>query len=266
MEKILLRQNEIRLINSVSATNEVTMSFSNLKFKHTSSLLQHNGYNQKYSHAWFSLFELEIKYLPLVLSIHYPDTEYHNTHLTLDPADSHPCICLLIFFHRNLPNLYKSIYTKSFLFPSVTLWVQKVTKHFWALTSSHCVSLSLKHTASLVSVAPGTPCCPGRTRGDNFVYIPYLSLKEDSRHLPRVPFRTLLNNHYAFAVPGPLAYACIVTVINLWNRGAYWWDLSATRKRKWATTWHNQQCGCAPSEYSDQPACPRSLISLHCAL
>ena len=32
----------------------------------------------------------------------------------------------------------------------------------------------------------------------------------------------------------------------------------------WAMTWQNQQCGCAPSEDSDQPGHPPSLISLHC--
>ena len=29
---------------------------------------------------------------------------------------------------------------------------------------------------------------------------------------------------------------------------------------KWAATWQNQQCGCAPSEDSDQPGHPPSLI------
>ena len=35
---------------------------------------------------------------------------------------------------------------------------------------------------------------------------------------------------------------------------------------KWAATWQNQQSGCAPSEDSDQPGHPPSLISLRCAL
>ena len=30
----------------------------------------------------------------------------------------------------------------------------------------------------------------------------------------------------------------------------------------WAATWQNQQCGCAPSEDSDQPGHPPSLISV----
>ena len=34
----------------------------------------------------------------------------------------------------------------------------------------------------------------------------------------------------------------------------------------WATTWQNQQCDCAPSEDSDQPGHPPSLISLRCVL
>ena len=33
---------------------------------------------------------------------------------------------------------------------------------------------------------------------------------------------------------------------------------------KWATTWQNQQSDCAPSEDSDQPGHPPSLISLRC--
>ena len=31
-------------------------------------------------------------------------------------------------------------------------------------------------------------------------------------------------------------------------------------KTKWAASWQNQQCGCAPSEDSDQPGHPPSLI------
>ena len=31
-------------------------------------------------------------------------------------------------------------------------------------------------------------------------------------------------------------------------------------KEKWAATWQNQQCGCAPSEDADQPGHPPSLI------
>ena len=31
-------------------------------------------------------------------------------------------------------------------------------------------------------------------------------------------------------------------------------------KCKWAASWQNQQCGCSPSEYSDQPGHPPSLI------
>ena len=31
---------------------------------------------------------------------------------------------------------------------------------------------------------------------------------------------------------------------------------------KWAASWQNQQCGCAPSEDSDQPGCPPSLIKV----
>ena len=34
----------------------------------------------------------------------------------------------------------------------------------------------------------------------------------------------------------------------------------------WATTWQNQQNECAPSEDSDQPGHPPSLISLRCVL
>ena len=34
----------------------------------------------------------------------------------------------------------------------------------------------------------------------------------------------------------------------------------------WAMTWQNQQNECAPSEDSDQPGHPPSLISLRCAL
>ena len=34
----------------------------------------------------------------------------------------------------------------------------------------------------------------------------------------------------------------------------------------WATSWQNQQNDCAPSEDSDQPGHPPSLISLRCAL
>ena len=34
----------------------------------------------------------------------------------------------------------------------------------------------------------------------------------------------------------------------------------------WATTWQNQQSECAPSEDSDQPGHPPSLICLRCAL
>ena len=34
----------------------------------------------------------------------------------------------------------------------------------------------------------------------------------------------------------------------------------------WAATWQNQQSECAPSEDSDQPGYPPSLISLRCAL
>ena len=34
----------------------------------------------------------------------------------------------------------------------------------------------------------------------------------------------------------------------------------------WATSWQNQQSDCAPSEDSDQPWHPPSLISLRCAL
>ena len=35
-------------------------------------------------------------------------------------------------------------------------------------------------------------------------------------------------------------------------------------KEKWAATWQNQQCGFAPSEDSDQPGHPRSLIRVFC--
>ena len=35
---------------------------------------------------------------------------------------------------------------------------------------------------------------------------------------------------------------------------------------KWAASWQNQQNDCAPSEDSDQPGHPPSLISLRCAL
>ena len=38
-----------------------------------------------------------------------------------------------------------------------------------------------------------------------------------------------------------------------------WCYLNAP-KEKWAATWQNQQCGCAPSEDSDQPGHPPSLI------
>ena len=41
---------------------------------------------------------------------------------------------------------------------------------------------------------------------------------------------------------------CIVLTLNI---------LTLT---KWATTWQNQQCGCAPSEDSDHPGHPPSLI------
>ena len=34
----------------------------------------------------------------------------------------------------------------------------------------------------------------------------------------------------------------------------------------WAISWQNQQCGCAPSEDSDLPGHPPSLISLRCVL
>ena len=37
-------------------------------------------------------------------------------------------------------------------------------------------------------------------------------------------------------------------------------------KDRWAATWQNQQSDCAPSEDSDQPGHPPSLISLRCAL
>ena len=38
-----------------------------------------------------------------------------------------------------------------------------------------------------------------------------------------------------------------------------------TKYTIWATTWQNKQCGCAPSEDSDQPRHPPSLISPLCA-
>ena len=38
------------------------------------------------------------------------------------------------------------------------------------------------------------------------------------------------------------------------------WALWKTRKQKFAATWQNQQNGCAPSEDSDQPGHPPSLI------
>ena len=38
------------------------------------------------------------------------------------------------------------------------------------------------------------------------------------------------------------------------------WILDGKRKNKLAASWQNQQCGCAPSEDSDQPEHPPSLI------
>ena len=37
------------------------------------------------------------------------------------------------------------------------------------------------------------------------------------------------------------------------------------KKDTWVASWQNQQCGCAPSEHSDQPAHPPSLIRV-CAV
>ena len=52
------------------------------------------------------------------------------------------------------------------------------------------------------------------------------------------------------------SFAC--SIIN-WKRTFYW---HTWQDNIWAVTWQNQQNGCAPSEDSDQPGHPPSLISV----
>ena len=44
------------------------------------------------------------------------------------------------------------------------------------------------------------------------------------------------------------------------NIDGYWKDESDAKQCKWAATWQHQQSECAPSEESDQPGHPPSLI------
>ena len=52
-----------------------------------------------------------------------------------------------------------------------------------------------------------------------------------------------------------------LTLLVLTYRGSFiYYLLLLMQNLIWATTWQNQQCGCAPSEDSDQPGHPPSVI------
>ena len=61
-------------------------------------------------------------------------------------------------------------------------------------------------------------------------------------------------------------YIEICLIMKTQTRNIYQLTTIHRQKNIWAATWQNQQNECAPSEDSDQPGHPPSLISLRCAL